>query len=207
MKKNLKSHTVYGFLPRFNPLQLSGILPHIFIVAVLVLLACTIHVPGQQRSLNFVPRNDRPTSGSMGEAMRVSMEQRVFDLVNSERVRHGLKPLVWVDRIAAVARYHSDNMATQNFFAHEDPSGRKAGKRADKLGADWNQISENIAWLSGSDPAGRVVQAWMKSPGHRRNILDSSPKESGDRSRRLIRRQIFLYAGFHSPVVTPSPWL
>jgi uncharacterized protein YkwD len=138
-----------------------------------------MHVPGQQMALNLAPANARLTSGSLGESARVSMEQRVFDLVNEERVSHGLKPLVWVDLIAEVARLHSDNMASQNFFAHEDLEGRRAGKRADQLGADWNRISENIAWLSGSDPAGRVVSAWMRSPGHRKNILDPAPRESG----------------------------
>jgi len=179
MKKILQGHTVDGLLAARKPLPLSSILPHFIIAAVLLLLALTVHVPGQQIAMSFAPGNGPSTPVSMGESVRVSMEQRVFDLVNEERVSHGLKPLVWVERIAAVARYHSDNMATQNFFAHEDLSGRRAGKRADQLGADWNRISENIAWLSGSDPAGRVVSAWMRSPGHRKNILDPAPRESG----------------------------
>jgi uncharacterized protein YkwD len=71
-------------------------------------------------------------------------------------------------------------MATNNFFSHTDPQGRRSGKRADQLGvSDWKQIGENIAWLSGKDPAERVVRCWMQSSGHRENILTSSYRESG----------------------------
>lgn len=159
--------------------------PHFLIFTVLLLLALTIHVPGQQVARNFAPNSDRPvTTASVSivsaSVSIASMERRVFDLVNQERVQHGLRPVVWVDKIAAVARYYSNDMATNDFFSHTDRQGRRAGKRADELGVnDWKQISENIAWLTGSDPAGRVVTCWMNSPGHRRNILDPGSKESG----------------------------
>jgi uncharacterized protein YkwD len=81
--------------------------------------------------------------------------------------------------VAAVARYHSNNMVTYNFFSHIDPQGRRSDKRADQLGVRWKDISENIAWVSGSDPATKVVRSWMQSAGHRENLLDPKLKESG----------------------------
>src|SRR6185295_10563733 len=90
-------------------------LPHFYIVAVLVLLALTAHIAsGQQIARNFAPNGARPAPTE--SASLASMERRVFDLVNAERLQRGLRPVVWVDRVAAVARYHSNNMVTNNFF-------------------------------------------------------------------------------------------
>lgn len=110
-----------------------------------------------------------------------SIELRVFELVNEERVKNGRAPLTWTDQVADIARYHSSNMAQRYFFGHEDPDGRRPSNRANFLGlCDWREIGENIAWLRGfDDPAQHVVERWMLSPGHRENILEKRYKESG----------------------------
>jgi uncharacterized protein YkwD len=180
MKNNFLAYKPLGFLPRLKGPSLSGILQHLYIIAVLLLLALTAHIASaQQVARNYVPNIER--GGRSGEVSSLSsLERRVFDLVNNERVQAGLPALMWLDRVATVARYHSTNMATNNFFSHVDPQGRRSGKRADQLGvSDWKQIGENIAWLSGNDPAARVVRCWMQSPGHRQNILEGSYRESG----------------------------
>lgn len=180
MKHNFLAHKPFGFLPRFRNLSLSGILPHLYIAAVLLLLVLTAHMASAQSiASNFSPGYE-PGGRSREAATLASLERRVFDLVNQERVRAGKPALVWLDRVATVARYHSTNMASNGFFSHVDPQGRRSGKRADQLGvSDWKQIGENIAWLSGSDPAARVVRSWMQSPGHRDNILNGGYRESG----------------------------
>jgi uncharacterized protein YkwD len=180
MKNNFPANRPFGFLPRLRSLSLSGILPHLYIVAVLLLLVLTAHIASaQSRASNFGTSFEQ--GGRSREVSSLSsLERRVFDLVNEERIRAGKQPLVWLDRVATVARYHSTNMAAHNFFSHVDPQGRRSGKRADQLGvSDWKQIGENIAWLSGSDPAARVVRSWMQSPGHRENILNNGYRESG----------------------------
>lgn len=177
MKNSFQTNS---FLPRLRALPLSDLLPHLYIVAALILLLLTAHIaPAQQIARNFVPKNDQGMrSGAV--APLGDLERRVFDLVNNERIQAGLPALVWLDRVAAVSRYHSTNMASNNFFSHVDPQGRRSGKRADQLGvSDWKQIGENIAWISGSDPAARVVRSWMQSPGHRENIMAANYRESG----------------------------
>jgi hypothetical protein len=42
------------------------------------------------------------------------LEKNIFALINAERQRTGLSPLVWNDNVAAVAREHSQNLATEN---------------------------------------------------------------------------------------------
>ncbi|CAG8493715.1 4371_t:CDS:2 [Ambispora leptoticha] len=63
-------------------------------------------------------------------------------------------------------------MAANKNLTHDDPSG-DLGKRLDHQGFDWWSAGENIArGFEENDDVG-VMRAWMNSPGHRANILNS----------------------------------
>jgi len=98
-----------------------------------------------------------------------AFEQRVFELVNTERTNRGLQALAWHDGLAAVARAHSVDMATRGFFSHTCPSGTLPWDRMRVAGLSFSRAAENIA-LWHSTPEG-AVDAWMDSQGHRDNIL------------------------------------
>lgn len=116
-----------------------------------------------------------------GYSMPANLERIVFEFVNQKRAENGLPPLVWSERAAEVARFHSANMATNSFFGHAGLDGKRVDDRADQMGLrNWRMIGENIAYNRGySEPAARVVESWMRSPGHRKNILNSRWKETG----------------------------
>lgn len=105
----------------------------------------------------------------------LSVEQRVFELLNAERSAKGLDPLVWSDKVAAVARNHSANMASEKFFSHRGSDGSMVNDRAFRGGLyNWSAIGENIAFLRGFvDPEQMAVEKWMNSPSHRKNLLSS----------------------------------
>jgi len=109
------------------------------------------------------------------------LEREVFELINRKRAQSNLQPLVWSDRAAQVARLHSRNMASYNFFSHVGVDGKRVDGRADGAGLNnWRQIGENIAYNRGfGNPVESVVESWMRSPGHRQNLLGGSWKESG----------------------------
>ncbi len=94
-----------------------------------------------------------------------SSEQRMLELVNSERIKVGVKPLVSDGTIVAVARNHSRDMFVRRYFSHIDPDGNDPLKRAVAGGVSFTLIGENIAYA----PA---HQGLMNSEGHRKNILD-----------------------------------
>jgi len=105
-------------------------------------------------------------------------EAKIFDLVNQVRSRSRLNYLAWDDDLARVARNFSRQMARENFFSHADPNGRTVTERA----ADerWSKIGENLFMCSGMDDfTAFSVRGWMKSPSHRRNILDREWTETG----------------------------
>jgi uncharacterized protein YkwD len=100
-----------------------------------------------------------------------SLERRAFDLVNAERAKYGLPTLVWDGDLCRMARLHSEKMARLNFFDHEGPDG-DLPNRARESGIRWRSLAENIALNQGyDDPVTLAVDQWMRSTGHRENIL------------------------------------
>jgi len=118
-----------------------------------------------------------PVSNSASDASSRSLldlEQGALRLVNQERERAGLETLAWSEKIAEVARAHSSNMAEYNFFSHKGLDGTLVDDRARILRmGKWQAIGENIAFLKGfEDPVATVVEKWLRSAGHRGNMLD-----------------------------------
>jgi uncharacterized protein YkwD len=111
----------------------------------------------------------------------VSLEKQAFELINQQRAKMNLLPLVWSDEVANIARKHSKDMATFNFFSHTDLNGLMVNDRADIFGVSkWQAIGENIAYNRGyNNPVEFAVERWMLSPSHRENLLNSRWKESG----------------------------
>lgn len=108
------------------------------------------------------------------------LERQVFALINQQRVANGLTALAWSDDAAKVARSHSENMANFKFFSHAGKDGLTVNERADDFGiSNWRAIGENLAFNQGYDNPGTfAVERWMKSPGHRGNILNNRWTES-----------------------------
>jgi len=96
-------------------------------------------------------------------------EQRVLELVNIERTRHGLFPVVWDDTLAGVARDHSRDMAINGFSGHIGPDGSNVSDRLHRVGIAYLMWAENVS--VGRRSADAAMSAWMDSPGHRANIL------------------------------------
>jgi uncharacterized protein YkwD len=80
-------------------------------------------------------------------------------------------------QLRQAARCHSVDMGTNNFFSHTGSDGSDPGARITRAGYAWRTYGENIA--AGYDTVARVVQGWMDSPGHCRNIMNGSFRETG----------------------------
>jgi len=68
-------------------------------------------------------------------------------------------------------------MLARRYFAHESPKGETVRERSRAAGYDWRAIGENIA--EGQLSVNEVMDTWMHSPPHRKNILDPNYKELG----------------------------
>jgi uncharacterized protein YkwD len=96
-------------------------------------------------------------------------EQELFALVNTERRAAGLLPLVWDNRLAAIARSHSRDMAENGFIAHVSPTTGDTVTRVSKAGGRYEMVTENVGQEGGVRQA---HQGLMHSPGHRANVLN-----------------------------------
>ena len=112
------------------------------------------------------------------------IEAATLCLVNVQRARHGeraLRPNADLGRAAAA---HSQDMVDRNYFDHTSPGGQTL---LDRIKASTYLppragyvLGENIALgtMQLATPAA-IVDGWMKSPGHRANILNADFRDSG----------------------------
>ena len=118
---------------------------------------------------------------SSAVAGATSDERKAFDLVNAERRSRGESPLVWDAELTRMARLHSEKMARQNFFSHTEPDGQGLRERSRANGiTTFKALAENLAYNKGfGDAASSAVVGWMRSAGHRDNILNEEFTRSG----------------------------
>lgn len=109
---------------------------------------------------------------------RARKERRVIALTNIRRKRHGCRPLRGRPALREAARRHSWRMARHQTMSHRLAGEPRLGVRVRRAGyTRWTLIGENIAY--GYRTPRALVRAWMRSPGHRRNILDCRLRHLG----------------------------
>lgn len=146
------------------------------------------------------------------------IKQTIIDLINSERTARGLPPLVRDPGLDKVAQLHSNTGATSGWregsgctkgnwkgdCAHLDWDNRIPDDRAADLqypvpkrtldgGCLSSYVGENSFQATGYSQSAIpkiAVDGWMASPGHKRTILDSPEKNSGDTSCGCNGRQV-----------------
>lgn len=101
-----------------------------------------------------------------------SLEQQVIDLTNQKRSENGLSALRADWELSRVARYKSKDMANKGYFSHESPTYGSPFQMMSDFNVSYSRAAENIA--AGQSTAQEVVNGWMDSPGHRKNILDAN---------------------------------
>jgi uncharacterized protein YkwD len=151
-------------------------------VALAVLLTALLSLPSAWAQLRV---KSGALPGSSGVLHLKELERRIFQLTNNARRNNRLSPLDWDNSLADKARGKSDDMLTNNYFSHTSPDGKTLKDRfLDEKPASFKtifRIGENIYMGARLDyttdiktQARLIVDGWMTSPGHRRNILDPS---------------------------------
>jgi uncharacterized protein YkwD len=109
-----------------------------------------------------------------GQASGQGIEAEVFLAVNKIRGEKGLPLLEENPQLQQVARRHSDDMAARRFFGHLNPDGQDVVDRLRGQGVeDFAAVGENIfTGKQVSDLTQVAVTEWLKSPNHRKNMLN-----------------------------------
>jgi uncharacterized protein YkwD len=113
------------------------------------------------------------------------VREAVLCLINRERAQNGVPPLSANAKLEAAAEEHCSELIAQDYFAHVSPSGETPVDRIRGTGYIPSPtvgyvIGENLAWGTYSlSSAQSIVSAWIASPGHLANILESKYTETG----------------------------
>lgn len=109
----------------------------------------------------------------------------VLCLINKQRAQHDETPLSPNVELEQAAEGHAQEMISDDYFDHVSPSGLTPVGRVRAAGyipspMDGYVIGENLAWgtLSLATPEA-IVAAWIGSPGHLANILESQYRDTG----------------------------
>lgn len=168
-------------------MELTGYMKYnrIFIFA-LLFGACTATEPAKKSEPKINPT--APETSSIAPAL----ERDVLYYINKHRESKGLTPLTFNAIVASEARKHSTNMASRRVpFGHQGMNVRMKSITA-KI-KTVHLVSENVA--RGPLTAQQVVNLWLKSEGHKKNI-EGKYKYTGigvarDRKSDLYFTQIF----------------
>ncbi|WP_339073998.1 CAP domain-containing protein [Clostridioides difficile] len=120
--------------------------------------------------------DDNNNSGSTSESFS-AYQKEVVDLVNIERAKAGLNPLTLDSSISNVATKKSQDMIDNNYFSHNSPTYGSPFDMLKKFGISYKTAGENIAM--GQKTPKEVVNAWMNSEGHRKNIMNPNFSKIG----------------------------
>jgi len=114
-----------------------------------------------------------------------TLEAKIFELTNIEREKRDLKNLKFEERLRIAARQHSEEMLKDNYLSHGSSNilNKTSVQRIYNSGLPILKVGENVAEDIGNlipfllrknidSLAKRIVNGWMESPGHRKNILD-----------------------------------
>jgi uncharacterized protein YkwD len=128
------------------------------------------------------------------------VERLVWRYTNVERNERGLRNVSYAPRIAEVADDHSANMARHDYIGHTEPNGQTGEERyagvcdysgknylfGENVGGAWYKeqmqaygTDDTIYLENESEVARYLVDAWMRSDGHRENMLDAGWTELG----------------------------
>lgn len=97
--------------------------------------------------------------------------------MNTLRAQNGRAPLELDRKLTSAAAAHARDMAKKGFFSHTGSNGSSLGDRARKARYGFCFIAENIA--KGQGRLDKVLNGWMNSPGHRKNMLSQQATEFG----------------------------
>ena len=121
------------------------------------------------------------------------IEDLVHRKMNQRRKAHGVEPLARSEKLDAIARYKSWDMAQRDYFAHSGPNGTTHPMMRHEYNSSCSKYGQNIYFREIGGGHKRVqsylnnrhnistaaVNSLMKSPGHRQNILDPDYEVQG----------------------------
>ncbi len=113
-------------------------------------------------------------------------KDKILKLVNDHRKKgcycgteyfESTTKLVWNNKLESAAQKHAKWMSDNKKLSHKGKNNSSAGDRIKNEGYKWSTYGENVA--NGYETEEEVVEGWINSPGHCKNIMNPNFKEMG----------------------------
>ena len=117
-----------------------------------------------------------PASAGVPYRAADTLEDAVVAQVNAVRQARGLRALAIRRPLVTAATRHAVNMVQHGYFSHSWSNGAAYSRWITRYwpgSGDYRSwsVGENLFWRHPDPSAAQVVNAWMNSPPHRRNLL------------------------------------
>lgn len=165
-------------------------------------------------SLQSTPPRSEGTRAQGIDTLR-AVSRHILRSTNEKRTQRGLNPLTKEETLRRIACEHSRDMLNRDFVRHENPDGDTPADRVAKqhrrlIGG----VGENLWSRAGRATvkpvalAEEIVNRWMKSPPHRKNLLRRQFSHAGvctlQRGERIRGTQLFALARAYLQDPLPS---
>jgi uncharacterized protein YkwD len=159
--------------------------PKIVLALVLVLILshpAAAQVPGYTSYLPLIASAPQESCAWPIPPQPTASEQVELDTlaaINAQRSAHGLPPVARSAGLTRIARFHSNDMAENNFFSHDGSAGETFFERMTWI---CDESYSSYGEIIGANSTGSIdwmIELWMDSPGHRAIILGAGYTHAG----------------------------
>ncbi|WP_163654409.1 CAP domain-containing protein [Listeria sp. PSOL-1] len=127
---------------------------------------------------------------AMWQKINKANDEQTLEITNVIRERYGAEELAYDNQVQQVAYNHSVDMMQNNYFDHQSKTYGSLSDRLKRAGVRYQLAGENIA--HNYIDAGAVVEGWLNSPGHRKNLLDKKFTYMGEGTYQKYYTQNFI---------------
>ncbi len=115
--------------------------------------------------------------------------REILELVNTERAKNNIPSLKINNKLIQAANNKANYLVKNNYFSHSSRDGKSFSTWIKKTTYKYSFVGENLAKDFPSSKL--IVAAWLKSPGHKENLLNENFTETGIAVNNNIVVQIF----------------
>lgn len=116
-------------------------------------------------------------SATVSAQVSENIAKQIVSLANEKRVRHGVGPLTENEKLNKAAKARANDMFKKGYWDHFSPDGKEPWDAVTAENYKYSYAGENLA--KGFTDANATINAWMNSPTHRENLLNSNYENIG----------------------------
>jgi uncharacterized protein YkwD len=140
------------------------------------LLSCSAQQNYTYSNQSRIDSSPPPISGTFSEQVLKEVNQlRAAGCKCGSKRMAPTHSLSWDNQLMDAAKRHALDIASRQQLDHTGKDGSDIMSRVSDTGYSWSNVAENIAMGYWDIPS--VIQGWVDSPGHCRNMMNPDYKE------------------------------